>query len=152
MMPGSNTTIKMEIKMFDCLILGDSIAVGTHSARPECVAYAKSGINSWQFNKKYPQEFSGKVVVISLGSNDHRYVKTQKELISLRQRIEAEKVYWVLPAGNSKDSEVPIVRIQEMIENVANMYGDWMIRIPSLSKDGIHPTSKGYKKIGEITK
>jgi lysophospholipase L1-like esterase len=138
--------------MIDCLILGDSIAVGTHSARPECVAYAKTSINSKQFNKEYPQEFSGKIVVISLGSNDHKYIKTEKELFKLRERVQAEKVYWILPAGNSKSSEIPIVRIQEHVESIAEMYGDWIIRIPSLSKDGIHPTGKGYKKIGDITK
>ena len=138
--------------MLDCLILGDSIAVGTHSARPECVVYATSGINTTQFNKKYPQTFNGKVVVISLGSNDHKYIKTEKELFKLRERVQAEKVYWILPAGNSEASEVPIVRIQEHIESIAGMYGDWIIRIPSLSKDGIHPTVKGYKKIGDITK
>ena len=29
--------------MIDCMILGDSIAVGTARERPECVAYAKGG-------------------------------------------------------------------------------------------------------------
>ena len=138
--------------MFDCLILGDSIAVGTHSARPECVAYAKTSINSRQFNKEYPQTFNGKVVVISLGSNDHKYIKTEKELFKLRERVQAERVYWILPAGNAKTSEIPVVRIQEYVESIAEMYGDWIIRIPSLSKDGIHPTGNGYKKIGDITK
>ena len=38
--------------MIDCLIVGDSIAVGTHQFKPECVAYAKGGINSWQWNKQ----------------------------------------------------------------------------------------------------
>lgn len=138
--------------MLECLILGDSIAVGTHQVRPDCVVYATNGINTTQFNKKYPQEFSGKIVMISLGSNDHKYIKTEKELFKLRERVQAEKVYWILPAGNSEASEVPIVRIQEHIESIAGMYGDWIIRIPSLSKDGIHPTVKGYKKIGDITK
>ena len=138
--------------MIDCLILGDSIAVGTAQARPECVAYAKVGINSSQYNKKYQQEFIGNTVVISLGSNDHQYVKTKKELISLRNRIKAEKVYWVMPAGNSKTSGVPIATIQEYVEDVANKYKDWIVIIPSLSHDGIHPTSKGYKRIGAITK
>jgi lysophospholipase L1-like esterase len=136
--------------MIDCLILGDSIAVGTHMARPECVAYATSGINTTQFNKKYPQPFNGKVVVISLGSNDHKYIKTEKELFKLRERVQAETVYWILPAGNSKASEIPIVRIQEHVESIAEMYGDWIVRIPSLSKDGVHPTRKGYRRIGEI--
>ena len=35
--------------MIDCLILGDSIAVGTHQFKPECSAVAKGGINTWQF-------------------------------------------------------------------------------------------------------
>ena len=138
--------------MIECLILGDSIAVGTAQARPECVAYATSGINTTQFNKKYPQAFNGKVVVISLGSNDHTYIKTEKELFNLRESVQAETVYWILPAGNAKTSEIPVVRIQEYVESIAEMYGDWIIRIPSLSKDGIHPTGNGYKKIGEITK
>ena len=138
--------------MIDCLILGDIIAVGTAQARPECVAYAKTSLNSSQFNKKYPQPFNGKVVVISLGSNDHKYIKTEKELFKLRERVQAETVYWILPAGNSKTSEIPVVRIQEHVESIAEMYGDWIIRIPSLSKDGVHPTGKGYERIGEIIK
>ena len=136
--------------MIECLILGDSIAVGTAQARPECVAYAKTSLNSSQFNKKYPQPFNGKVVVISLGSNDHKYIKTEKELFKLRERVQAETVYWILPAGNAKTSEIPVVRTQEHVESIAEMYGDWIIRIPSLSKDGIHPTAKGYERIGEI--
>ena len=138
--------------MIECLILGDSIAVGTAQARPECVAYAKTSLNSSQFNKKYPQPFNGKVVVISLGSNDHKYIKTEKELFKLRERVQAETVYWILPAGNAKTSEIPVVRTQEHVESIAEMYGDWIIRIPSLSKDGIHPTGNGYKRIGEIVK
>ena len=38
--------------MIDCLIVGDSIAVGTHHFKPECVAYAKGGINSNHWNKQ----------------------------------------------------------------------------------------------------
>ena len=138
--------------MIECLILGDSIAVGMQMARPECVAYAKTSLNSAQFNKRYPQKFNGRVVAISLGSNDHKYLKTQKELLALRARVAADEVYWILPAGNSKTSEIPIVRIQEHVESIAEMYGDWIVRIPSLSKDGVHPTRKGYKRIGEIIK
>ena len=138
--------------MIECLIIGDSIAVGTSKVRPECVAYATNGINTTQFNEKYPQTFNGKVVVISLGSNDHKYIKTEKELFNLRERVQAETVYWILPAGNAKTSEIPVVRTQEHVESIAEMYGDWIIRIPSLSKDGIHPTAKGYERIGEIVK
>lgn len=131
--------------MLECLILGDSIAVGTHQARPECAVYAKSGINSRDFVNRYiGKDLVASTVIISLGSNDHKGIKTKKELLDLRSQILAKKVYWILPAIKPE--------IQEIVENVANDYGDWIIKIPSISPDGIHPTTKGYKKIGEITK
>lgn len=131
--------------MFECLILGDSIAVGTHQVgRPECAVYAKGGINSWQFNKMYPQPFDSKTVIISLGSNDHKGVKTKKELLDMRARVKAEKVYWILPAIKPE--------IQEIVEEIAHQNKDWIIMIPYLQKDGIHPSHRGYKKIGDITK
>ena len=131
--------------MLECLILGDSIAVGTHQVRTECVAYAKGGINSWQWNKTHgSKDLAAKTVIISLGSNDHRGVKTRYELERIRDRITADRVYWILPAIKPD--------IQEIVEDVANQHRDWIIRIPQVSKDGIHPTGKGYRKIGEITK
>lgn len=131
--------------MLECLILGDSIAVGTHTTRPECVAYAKGGINSWQWNKTHGgKDLAAKTVIISLGSNDHPGVKTRYELERIRDRITADRVYWILPAIKPN--------IQEIVEDVANQHRDWIIRIPDVSKDGIHPTGKGYRKIGEITK
>jgi mannitol/fructose-specific phosphotransferase system IIA component len=129
--------------MIECLVLGDSIAVGTHSVRPKCDVYAQVGINSRDFNRKYKIDFAAKTVIISLGSNDHEHIKTINELINLRNRVQADKVYWILPANN--------LDIQQAVENVAEMFQDWTIRIPYLSKDGVHPTAKGYKRIGEIT-
>ncbi len=38
--------------MLECLIMGDSIAVGTKMFAPkECVSYSKGGYNTWQWNK-----------------------------------------------------------------------------------------------------
>jgi len=129
--------------MIECLFLGDSIAVGAHSTRPECDSYAQVGINSRDFNRKYKIDFAAKIVVISLGSNDYKNIKTINELINLRNRVTADKVYWILPANN--------LEIQQTVENVAEMFEDWTLRIPYLSNDGVHPTTKGYKRIGEIT-
>ena len=131
--------------MLECLIIGDSIAVGTAQARPECVSYARGGWNSWQWNKEYiTRDLSARTVIISLGSNDHAGVKTKSELLKLRKNVEADRVYWIMPAIKPN--------IQEIVEEVAHMNGDWIIKIPYLSSDGVHPTGKGYKKIGEITK
>ena len=131
--------------MLECLILGDSIAVGTAQARPECVSYARGGWNSWQWNRDYlKHDLSADTVIISLGSNDHKGVKTRQELEKLRDKVKGKRVYWIMPAIKPD--------IQEIVEDIANKNSDWIVKIPQLSSDGVHPTGKGYKRIGEITK
>jgi lysophospholipase L1-like esterase len=134
--------------MLDCLILGDSIAVGVHQQRPECVSYAHGGWNSWQWNKKYQNTpLKSKTVIISLGSNDHQYVKTMSELKRLRERV-----FWILPAGNLKASNVDIKNIQQMVQSIAQEYHDVVLPITRLQTDGIHPSWAGYKDLAEKTK
>lgn len=131
--------------MLECLILGDSIAVGTGLYRPECKVLVQQGVTSKGWNlSNLKSKLDAKTVIISLGSNDYSSVNTYEELLALRKRISAEKVYWILPAIKPE--------IQEIVELVANQNNDWIIQIPYLSNDGIHPTMKGYKKIAEITK
>lgn len=139
--------------MIDCLVIGDSIAVGTHMVRPECVSFAKGGINTWQWNNKYlTKDLSAKTVIISLGSNDHKYVKTRKELETTRQSIKGSRVFWILPAGNLKAGGVDIKDIQDIVRDIANKNGDIVLPISNLQPDGIHPTGKGYKILAEQTK
>ena len=138
--------------MLECLVLGDSIAVGTQQFAKECQLQGRGGINTWQFNKMYPGSFYAETVIISLGSNDHQYVKTYDQLFEMRQRIGAKNVFWVLPAGNLKASNVPIERIQGFIREIAYSYGDTVLPIRGLQPDGIHPSWAGYKDIVERTK
>jgi hypothetical protein len=80
--------------------MGDSIAVGTAMARPECVSYSRGGWNSWQWNKDYlalASEKSAKTIIISLGANDHKGVKTEKELRKMRETIKGTRVFWIDP-------------------------------------------------------
>ena len=131
--------------MIECLILGDSIAQGISNVRKECVAYVKSGINSRNWSNRYiVNDLSGNTVIISLGTNDPETMNTFKELLLLRQAIYGKKVFWVMPP--IKPSVQDIVRI------IANSYNDTILEIPELSKDRIHPTSNGYKKLAEKTK
>jgi len=131
--------------MLECLILGDSIAVGVGLYRPKCTVYVQQGINSKNYNLTYNKtNLKAQTVIISLGSNDYEKIDTRKELLDLRKRVDAEKVYWILPAIKPD--------IQDIIENIATTHGDWIVRIPNLSNDGIHPTMTGYKKLAEITK
>ena len=139
--------------MLECLIVGDSIAVGTHQFRPECVALAKGGINTWQFNKNYASHIEpAQTVIISLGSNDHSGVNSFKELLAVRQRVKGKRVFWILPAGNLKAGGVDIKTIQEMVNIIANNYGDTVLPITRLQADKIHPSWAGYKDIAAKTK
>lgn len=136
--------------MLDCLILGDSIAVGVAMHKHECRSFAKGGINSQQWNRKYQYEsLKAESVLISLGSNDHKWVKTKHELVKIRHDINAKRVYWVLPEGNLPAGGVSIDDIRRMVLEVADDYGDTVLPILSISKDGIHPTGKGYKNLAE---
>lgn len=139
--------------MLECLILGDSIAVGTHMVRSECVSYAKGGWNSWQWNRDYlKNDLTAETVIISLGSNDHKHVHTEAELIKLRNKVKGKRVFWVLPAGNLKASGVNIQYVQVLIKHIAEQYGDTVLPITRLSKDGIHPSWAGYKEIADRTR
>jgi lysophospholipase L1-like esterase len=131
--------------MIECLILGDSIAVGTGLYRPECKVLVQQGITSKGWNmSNVKSTLDANTVVISLGSNDYAQIDSLEELTKLRKRIHAEKVYWIMPAIKPD--------VQEIIENIAHQNSDWIIQIPYLSNDGVHPTMQGYRKIAEITK
>jgi hypothetical protein len=139
--------------MLECLILGDSIAVGTQQFAKQCQLVGKGGINTWQWNNMYPAaDLTAGTVIISLATNDHKYIKTEQELIKMRERVKSSRVFWVLPAGNLKGSEVPIEVIQGYVRKVAAQYGDTVLPINGLQRDGIHPCWTGYRDIVERTR
>ena len=129
--------------MIDCLIMGDSIGVGTHMMMPQCTAYAKGGINSYQWvnSNMNKAPFVANTVIISLGSNDHQYVKTEAELRNIRIATKATRVYWILPAIKPN--------IQDIVRKVASEYGDVVLPITSLQPDKVHPSWAGYKDIAK---
>lgn len=133
--------------MLECLILGDSIAVGTHyynqiHGRTHCETHSMVGYNSYRWNFDHRNKtFKAKTVVISLGTND-RLINTKKEILSIRSRVTAERVYWVFPAINPD--------AQQSVKQVAFQYGDNIIVVKNLSKDKSHPNLEGYKQIVKI--
>lgn len=131
--------------MLECLILGDSIAVGTQQFRQECVLVGKGGINTWQFNKNYAQKIEpAETVVISLGSNDHDGVNSFKELLAMRERVQGKRVFWIMPAIKP--------HIQDMVRIIAKNFGDTVLPITRLQPDKVHPSWAGYKDIAAKTK
>jgi lysophospholipase L1-like esterase len=140
--------------MLECLIIGDSIAVGTATVRQECVSYSKGGINSYQWVNQNISKLplQAKTVIISLGSNDHKGVKTQKELETIRELTKADRVYWILPHGNHPKSNISIEDIQAIVKKVAEKNGDIVLPITRVQKDNIHPSWAGYKELANQTK
>ena len=131
--------------MIECLIVGDSIAVGTAHFRPECAVMARSGINSKDWNERYyHDQLKSDTVIISLGSNDLKTLNTFKEVILLRSRVKARRVFWILPAN--KPQKVELIRM------VAAEYKDTVIPIPNVSPDHVHPSPQCYRKLAELTK
>jgi lysophospholipase L1-like esterase len=130
--------------MLDCLIIGDSIAVGTQQFRPECVAYATGGINTKQWNTKYNKTMTARTVIISLGSNDHAGINSFQELMKVRQKVDAEHVFWILPAIKPE--------VRDIVQLIAVNYGDTVLPINRLQADKIHPSWSGYKDLANQTK
>jgi len=136
--------------MLECLIVGDSIAVGVAQVRTECVSYSIGGYNTWQWNKKFKNvDLSAKSVIISLGTNDHKGVHTFKELSEMRARVTAGNVFWIMPPCNDKFCKP---NVNEWVRIIAESKGDIIIKTDRLQKDAIHPSWAGYKELADKTK
>ena len=134
--------------MIDCMIVGDSIAVGVSQVRTECTSIAKSGINSSEWNRQHLKKLQPtKNLIISLGANDLG-IDTEKNVRLLRSSAQADRVFWLLPSQKLKPRQVEAVR------KVALEFSDVVIPRPesNISADGVHPTYKGYKILGELAK
>jgi hypothetical protein len=118
--------------MIECLIIGDSIAVGVGSVSPQCETIAKVGINSKNFVVSYKYIPSAKTTVISLGSNDGN-ADFSKYLINLRSKVSG-KVVWILSANNANARAIAL--------KIARQNGDSVVYLSQFkSADGIHPKS-----------
>jgi hypothetical protein len=136
--------------MLECLILGDSIAVGVAQHKPECAVIARVGITSENWYKTFTAnpitKNKFKIVVISLGSNDYKNT-TAESLYNIRKHVNADMVFWITPSLTLK----PVQRT--LIKELANEFKDKVIEShPYIGHDGIHPTPDGYKKISQLIK
>jgi len=129
--------------MLDCMIIGDSIAVGTAAYRRDCEVVAKVGITSEQFNSRYRTIDPAKITVISLGSNDGEAKTTMMTLEVLRVRLGGNhrSFVWIIPHGPAA----------QIVRDIAKKYGDMTIDRPieKLEWDKIHPTADGYREIAK---
>lgn len=124
--------------MIECLILGDSIAVGVGSVTPRCETIAKVGINSKNFVVSHKYIPAAKTTVISLGSNDGNS-DFSKYLNALRNKVSG-KVIWILSNNNAKARKVA--------SDIARQHGDSVVYLSQFkSADGVHP--KSYSSVAD---
>lgn len=131
--------------MLECLIMGDSIAVGIAQQRPDCVVEAKVGINSMDYVNGLYFFYAvtpAKTTVISLGSNDWDTSETYPVLVTLRDEIKGS-VLWILPANKDEVRNIMLTIARERGDAVADT------RAWPLSLDGVHPTAKGYRGLAK---
>ena len=132
--------------MLDCLILGDSIAVGVAQMRPTCASAARVGINSSSFVATMLGAAGQSVasVVISLGVNDSPKMATLGNLRRLRNAVQAHQVTWLLPG--LKDE------VRAAIQTVAAEHRDRLVDTkPDVGPDHLHPSAAGYRLIAAAT-
>jgi lysophospholipase L1-like esterase len=131
--------------MIECLVLGDSIAVGVSRAAPQCQAVAIGGINSRAFAAKvrtWKEDRSARHTIISIGTNDLAKMNTHEYVTQIRERIRGP-VTWILPSQEIKPQQRAIV------DDVARFWGDTVLSVEphQLSTDRIHLTGNGYKEV-----
>lgn len=131
--------------MLNCIVLGDSLAVGVGLARPDCETAAISGVSSDRYVQMFPGTQQAHTAIISLGVNDGDANSTIGNLTLLRGRISADTVYWLLAGGNE--------RARDAVREVAQRFGDRLIdAAPLAGPDHIHPDSAGYAQLAAETR
>lgn len=120
----------------DCLVLGDSIAVGVSKGLSGCFVQAKAGRTTRQIINLVPENHY-QVVIISAGSNDGERASLES-LQTLRRYVQAQDVVWIIPSSKFKASS--------FVQYVAQEFGDHTIAFDKvISNDNIHPTPTGYR-------
>ena len=133
--------------MLECLILGDSIALGVAQFRSGCELRANVGISTSGWLKRYGHlNLTAKTTIISLGVNDGDAANTYAKLRELRAKITSKQVYWIVP------NEQTNKHLYQDVNTIAGMFGDQVIQTNKYQRDGVHPTTTGYKELAEQTR
>jgi lysophospholipase L1-like esterase len=134
--------------LLDCLVLGDSIAVGVGQAKPACHVVAEVGITSERYVHTRliaHTAHTARIAIISLGVNDSADVDTVDNLLRLRHAITARTVYWLLAGTNQ--------RARDAARMVAFRFHDRLIDVaPLAGPDHLHPDRAGYARLASITR
>ena len=122
-----------------CTISGDSIAVGLYPQLPCYMAYTKIGANTRTITSNAGPAVG--TMILSTGSNDWKADESSYE--KLREKYKGRPVIWVLPGPKFEPARQAILR-------VAQRWGDSVLPLQGVGKDGVHPSARGYKESANI--
>lgn len=129
--------------MIECVLLGDSIALGVARSQPSCQVQAVSGIGTGSYLSRFSHTVHARHALISIGSNDPASGDLVSQMRTMRSRIIADEVTWLLSANNAHAAAAA--------RAVAAEHGDRVINImPFLSSDRVHPTPAGYYRLSSM--
>ena len=130
--------------MLHCAILGDSLAAGVATHRPECRADTKVGITSGRYAAAHLMAVTADVALISLGVNDGPpSMTTAENLVHLRTGIQSRLVYWILPVHPDAT--------RTLITDVAHTFRDRLIETRGFTgQDGLHLPASSYRAIASV--
>ena len=122
-----------------CTITGDSIAVGLYPHLPCPMAYTKIGANTKTITTNAGPAVG--TMIISAGSNDWK--PDDAAFDRLRRKYVGRPVIWVLPGPKFEPARQSILR-------VAKHWGDTVLPLQGVGRDGVHPSGQGYKDSANI--
>ncbi len=133
--------------MMDCLILGDEIGEGIKQFRPECILKTQANTATDRWIRENGVKFAAKTVVISLGTYDLPSQTLDNEALAelrkLRAGIDAEQVFWLLPAK---------AKPADAMRELARLYKDHLMVIEEKQRNQIHPTERGAQLLATQSK
>lgn len=114
-----------------CAFIGDCIALGLALINPQCYPDAEVGRSAAAIaERRLPGSYDW--VVISAGSNNPNYRALARQLRTIRARVDARRVAWILPTNR---------RSAAIVRRVAVSFGDARVRIAATARDRVHPRS-----------
>lgn len=126
--------------MFECLILGDSIGVGTAQAinvryARQCEVQAVERATAEQILgwRRPPKSFG--TAIFAMGSNDAAGAALARKLLSIRASVRTRRVIWLLPYARQQ---------AYVVSSVAATFGDETLDLARFpSRDHMHPARYG---------
>jgi hypothetical protein len=114
-----------------CLLLGDSIAVGLAGQFSRCAARARVGLPSGAIVRLAAYAPSAEWAAISAGSNDPANWALRGNLEAIRAQVRANRFIWIVPRN---------ARAAAAVRAVAGEHGDASVAFAA-GRDGVHPRS-----------